>query len=85
MAKNNPELLKAILEEKPDLTIKYGEKKQNLLHIASTGCSDKIAPMLHASGKFNADDKQKDGATPLTIAAERDWLNVKFIMESHIA
>lgn len=70
VAKNNPELLKAIMEEKPDLTIKYGEKKQNLLHIASTGCSDKIAPMLHQTGKFHADDQRKDGATPLTIAAE---------------
>jgi hypothetical protein len=69
---NNPQVFKAILKENPDLTKKYGEEKKNLLHIASKSCSANLADLLHNSGKFSAQDKQKDGATALTIAASSD-------------
>lgn len=69
---NNPQVFQAILKEKPDLKKEYGEQKKNLLHIASSSCSMNVADILHNSGMYSAQDMQKDGSTPLTIAAASD-------------
>ena len=69
---NNPQVFQAILKEKPNLKKEYGEEKKNLLHIASTSCSMNVADILHNSGMYSAQDMQKDGSTPLTIAAAND-------------
>lgn len=69
---NNPQVFQAIMKEKPDLSKTYGEEKKNLLHIASSSCSANLADILHNSGKFSAQDKQKDGSTVLTVAAASD-------------
>jgi len=69
---NNPKVFQAILKEKPNLKKEYGEEKKNLLHIASSSCSMNVADILHNSGMYSAQDMQKDGSTPLTIAAAND-------------
>lgn len=67
--KNNPEMVKAILAEKPNLAFAYGEKKQNLLHITSESCADKVTDILHKTGKLSPEQRSSDGATALTTAA----------------
>lgn len=69
---NNPAVFQAILREKPDLHKEYGAEKKNLLHIASASCSAGLADILYNSGVYSAQDMQKDGSTPLTIAAAGD-------------
>lgn len=83
--KNNPELLNALLKENPDLGMVYGEKNQSLLHLASAGCSHKLADILGKTGKFSADSKQKDGATAVTLAANNDCLPMLSYFKEHNA
>lgn len=72
---NNPEMLGLLLgEQKFDKNIKaYGKKGWSLLHMASAQCSYKVVNILHKAG-MNWDLKDKNGATPLTLAAEEGCL-----------
>lgn len=72
--KNNPELLELLIKEKPKLDHTYGKKQWTLLHLASAQCSHKLTQILHEQGKLNWDKRAKDGATPLTLAAENECL-----------
>lgn len=72
--KNNPELFKLILNEKPDLTETYGENGASLLHLASSRCSHGLTDLLHKSGKFDVHQKQKDGTSAMTQAAAGNCL-----------
>lgn len=72
--KNNPDLLAALMKEKPDLNVKYGEKNFSLMHLASSHCSSKLVDILHQQGKMNWDEKSKDGSNAMTIAAANDCL-----------
>ncbi|MCM2350874.1 MAG: ankyrin repeat domain-containing protein [Bacteriovoracaceae bacterium] len=74
ISKNNPDLLKQLVMEKPDFKFTYGKKEWSLLHLASAACSHKLTSILHQQGKLNWDLKAKDGSTPLTLAAENDCL-----------
>lgn len=73
--KNDPELLKLVLDEKPQLDRKYGKEGWTLLHMASAQCADKNVSVIHKTG-MNWDVKAKDGTTPLTLAAAKDCLAV---------
>lgn len=77
VSKNNPELLAALMKSHPDYKLNsktYGPDGRNLLHLASAQCSYKVIAPLHKSG-MNWSDKDKKGATPLTLAAESDCLH----------
>jgi hypothetical protein len=72
---NNPEMLGLLLgDQKFDKNIKaYGKKRWSLLHMASAQCSYKVVSILHKAG-MNWDLKDKNGVTPLTLAAEEGCL-----------
>lgn len=72
--KNNPELFKVLLKEKPDFTHTYGKQKQNLLHVASSQCAHELTDLLHQNGKFDVHEKQKNGASAMTLAASGNCL-----------
>lgn len=71
--KNNPELLKLVLKEKPKLDRLYGRKGNGLLHIATQNCSTQIVELLHSSG-LDWTEKNKEGSSALTFAAEKECL-----------
>lgn len=76
VAKNNPEVLKALMTAHPQIkltTKKYSQQEYNLLHLASMKCSSKVIGLLHKAG-MNWNDKAKDGTTALTLAVENDCL-----------
>ena len=72
--KNNPDLLRQVVLERPDFSMLYGEKAYTLLHLASAWCSNKLTPILHELGGINWNETAKDGSTPLTLAAENECL-----------
>jgi hypothetical protein len=76
VGKNNPEMMKLLLKEKPSLEKKYGTQGWSLLHMASAKCSHKLVSLLHEEGNLSWDLKAKDGSTPLTLAAQADCLPV---------
>lgn len=76
VTKNNPEMVKALLKEQPNMAFAYGEKKQNLLHINSESCGFKVTDLLNKTGKLSAESKTADGATALTAAARAKCLPV---------
>ena len=71
--KNNPELLKVILKEKPKLDRLYGRQGDGLLHLATLKCSTQMVELLHAQG-LDWDFKNKEGSSALTFAAEKECL-----------
>lgn len=71
--KNNPELLKALLKEKPKLDRLYGRKGEGLLHLATLKCSTQMVQILHAQG-LDWNTKNKEGSSALTFAAEKECL-----------
>ena len=73
--KNNPELLRLILREKPKLDRLYGRKGNGLLHLATQNCSTQIVELLHSNG-LNWTDKNNEGRSALTLAAEKECLPV---------
>lgn len=74
VAKNNPKIFQALLKEKPDLTVTYGKEKKNLLHLASTHCAHQLTDLLHQHGKFDAHQRQNNGASAMTLAASGNCL-----------
>ena len=72
---NNPEMLTLLLgDQKLNKDIKsYGKKGWSLLHMASAQCSYKVVSILHKAG-MSWDIKDKNGVTPLTLAAEEGCL-----------
>lgn len=76
ITKNNPEMVQAILQEKPDLAFQYGEKKKNVLHLTSEACAFKVTDVLHKTGKVSGDQRSSDGATAMTAAARAKCLPV---------
>jgi hypothetical protein len=73
---NNPDLFQALMDTNPDYKLNsksYGKEGRNLLHLASVQCSHKLLGLLQASG-MNWNDKDKTGATALTLAARHDCL-----------
>jgi exoribonuclease R len=81
--KNNLDLLTVIAKEKAKLSQTYGDKNWTLLHMASAACAHKVVPLLHLEGQLKWSDRAKDGATPLTIAAENDCLPVLSYWKDH--
>lgn len=85
VSKNNPELLTALMGAFPDYKLNsrtYGIDKRNLLHLASVECSFKVVGILdHAGMDWN--DKDKKGATPLTLAAEHDCIGALSYWKEH--
>ena len=78
VTKNNPDILKALIHSNPGHKLNsksYGPDQRNLLHLASAQCSYKVVDLLHQSG-MNWSDKDKKGATPLTLAADHDCLQI---------
>ncbi len=73
--KNNPALLNQLMEEKPTLDLTYGPDKWTLMHLASSSCAHKVTPILHEKG-LGWNTKDKNGTTPLTLAAQNDCLPV---------
>jgi hypothetical protein len=76
IAKNNPEMLGLILSQNPQLDRLYGKEGWSLLHLTSSHCSSKLVSLLHQTGKLDWKTLGKDGTTPLTLAAEKDCLQV---------
>lgn len=74
IAKNNPELLKQLALENPKFAMPYGKSGWNLMHLAAAKCAHKLTPILHDKGQLRWDMRAKDGATPLTLAAESECL-----------
>jgi hypothetical protein len=85
IAHNNPDMMETFFKEKPDFKLTYGSKKLGLLHLASLTCSQKLVPILHQKAGLSWDQKAKDGATPLTLAAENDCLPVLSYFKEHNA
>lgn len=73
--RNNPDTLKLLVAQKPNLTRSYGTNGWNLIHMASHDCSNRTVGILHENG-LTWDAKAKDGANALTLAAEKDCLPV---------
>lgn len=85
VSKNNSELLSTLMKSYPAYKLnskKYGADQRNLLHLASVYCSHKVVGILDNAG-MNWNDKDKKGATPLTIAAENDCLQVLSYWKEH--
>ncbi len=87
VSKNNPELLNALMAAFPAYKLNsksYGADKRNLLHLASVDCSFKVVGILDNAG-MDWSDKDKKGATPLTLAAEHDCLQALSYWKEHKA
>jgi hypothetical protein len=72
--KNNPDHLKVLAAAGPDFALPYGTNGWTLLHMASAWCSHAIVGELTVRGKLSWNSRAKDGATPLTLAAEHECL-----------
>lgn len=85
VSKNSPDLLNALMGAFPDYKLNsksYGLDKRNLLHLASVDCSFKVVGILDNAG-MDWNDKDKKGATPLTLAAEHDCLQALSYWKEH--
>lgn len=71
--KNNPDLLNAMIDQKPNFGMGY-QNGWTMLHMASAWCSHKLTKILHEKGQLRWDTMAKDGSTPLTLAAENECL-----------
>lgn len=71
--KNNPDLLNAMVDQKPNFSLGY-QNGWTMLHMASAWCSHKLTKILHEKGQLRWDSMAKDGSTPLTLAAENECL-----------
>lgn len=76
VSKNNLELLKQFHKEAPNYQVIYGKNNENLLHLASSGCSHKVIEFLHKEGKLSWEMRTKKGESALTIAAESECLPI---------
>jgi ankyrin repeat protein len=83
ISKNNPELFKQLLVEKPKLDLAYGKNGWTYMHMASAQCSHKLTSLLHQEGKLNWNQKASDGSTPLTLAAQHDCLPILSYWKEH--
>lgn len=85
VVKNNPELLQSLMGAFPDYKLnskKYGPDERNLLHIASVECAYKVTGILDNAG-MDWSDKDKKGATPLTLAAQHDCIGALSYWKEH--
>ncbi len=71
---NNADYLRVLLKAKPNLNMAYGKNGWTLLHMASAWCSDRLVGELTKNGKIGWNHRAQDGATPLTLAAEKECL-----------
>lgn len=75
VSKNNPEILNLLVDEKPHMNLRYGKKELSLLHLASIHCSYKLMDTLSKNG-LKWSDRNKEGKTALTLAAENECLPI---------